>query len=107
MFNSIINDTNKIYLVNYSSSNVFHHFNVEHINSMYSNEIVELLKSELDMEGYFYVNSNDSFIHSIAYETTNSDEFSDYFVEELGELINEVLSDFANKHGGYENVKFG
>ena len=95
-------ETQDLQAVRYSSSTATHFYYVSEISSEYKKELEDWLSEENTGNGDFRVFCFDNKITNIAYETTDSYEFSDWFAEEMADIVAEAVTTVA---GGSERNK--
>ena len=92
---NVINTTKK--MASYSCSSLTHNFLVRDVAVIDLNFVKSLKQALADSylgNGDFFVYAHNFKLLSIAYETTDTYEFSDDFACELAENINDVVTEF-------------
>ena len=93
-------ETNDLQVARYSGSTATHFYYVSEISGEYKKELDDWLREENTGNGDFKVFSYDNKIINITYETTDSYEFSDWFAEEMADIVAEAVIAVARGNGG-------
>ena len=81
-------------------------FDTPTIKYQYLDSLLDMLQSNTSVNGDFIcgIGCEDNGITAITYETTDSDEFNDYFLYEIDINIKELIVKFILENGGYAKV---